>query len=129
MGGHWYTAVLVLRSSIADAPEQEPLCDVQYRILEAPDHEAAYAKAMTLGKSASQEYENADGEQVVWRFVGLHDLTKLDDAPADGVEVYSQMYRGRDELVVQKLNLTAFWVEANGHKTVSELIAEREPSA
>ena len=34
-------------------------------------------------------YQNQDGEDVQWQFLGLHDLTQLDDSRASGAEVYS----------------------------------------
>jgi hypothetical protein len=56
---------------------------------------------------------------------GLHDLTQLDDSPASGAEVYSWWTYDPDAfVVVPKDSLTVFWVAANSHKTVGELLDE-----
>ena len=122
---HWFAAVLVLRSSVGAGWDDDPLLDCQVRLLECPTAEDAYRRALELGTAEECAYQNQDGEDVRWQFLGLHDLTQLDDAPASGAEVYSWRTRDPDAfVVVPKDSLTVFWVAANSHKTVRELLDE-----
>jgi hypothetical protein len=124
----WFAAVLVLKSRVASELPHEPLGDIQYRILQAPDAESAYRRAIAIGRSEEQSYENADGREVSWSFLGLRDLRELPDGrPADGTEIYSQIARSNpNELVVPKEKLTVFWLEANQDRTVEDLLREDE---
>ena len=124
----WYAAVLVVRSSVEGAPEVEPLFDIQYRMIQAPDAESAYQKAFLLGERENQSYPNADGENVVWTFVGLRNLQEIADPIADGVEVYSELYRGFDDLTVPKEQLAAFRFEVNRDRSVDDILGEMDGS-
>lgn len=122
----WYVAVLVVACEVAGLAAGKRLFDRQIRLIEAATAEDAYQKALALGEAQHANYPNADGAEVHWRFVGLHDLVRLDGAPADGVEVYSLLERGRamDE-VVDKHRLTVFWAEQHADETTGALLDER----
>jgi hypothetical protein len=122
---HWFAAVLVIRSRVGAGWDDDPLLDCQLRLLESPTAEDAYRRALELGKAEEHVYQNQDGEDVQWEFLGLHDLRQLDDPPASGTEVYSWMTRDPDTFqVVPKDRLTAFWVAGNSDKNPSELLEE-----
>ena len=93
---HWHIAVLVLESSIVDGPS-DPSVDVQFRLIRAPDAEAAYDRALALGRKAEHSYENPYGQTCVWTFKGLKDLQEIIE---DGVA---------EDHVVPKERLTAFF--------------------
>jgi hypothetical protein len=85
---NWYVAVLVLESSILEAWSDHSV-DLQFRLIRARDAEAAYERAMELGRKEELSYENPYGQTCVWSFKGLKDLQEiLEDDLADGVEVY-----------------------------------------
>lgn len=130
-GDHWYTAVLVVQAAVDGEVTDESLCDLQYRLIQAPDDEAAHAKAMALGEAANIKYLNGEGERVTWTFLGLADLDRIvEDSVGDGVEVYSQMLTGDGEsLVVDKQRLATFWLEANKDRKVGDILRESEPSS
>ena len=123
----WYIAVLVVRSRINYDHKTAPLVDLQFRLIRAGSPEAAYTRALELGRLDEHSYKNADGETVTWDFVGLHDLHEVDDSElSDGVEVYSRIVREDPSLyVVPKERLTVFWVQANKHKTARELLEDK----
>ena len=107
---HWHIAVLVLESSIVDGPS-DPSVDVQFRLIRAPDAEAAYDRALALGRKAEHSYENPYGQTCVWTFKGLKDLQEIiEDELADGVELYGFIEDGvAEDHVVPKERLTAFF--------------------
>jgi hypothetical protein len=121
----WYTAVLLFQSQVGDAWEDQPLVDHSVRLVRASDPEDAYHKAMAVGEGDEHSYANEAGQQVSWRFLGLHDLDELLDVPAHGSEVHSWLTRGRGEyLVREKGDLTVFAKIRDAHKTADELLDE-----
>jgi hypothetical protein len=122
---HWFAAILVLGTKVGTGWDDDPLLDCQVRLLESSTAEDAYQRALEIGKAEESVYKNADGEDVEWWFLGLHDLSQLDAPPTSGTEVYSWITRDPDAFqVVPKDRLTVFWVAANADKTVSELLDE-----
>ncbi len=120
----WFVGVLVVRSRVNDGVAAAPLVDLQYRVIHAVDLEAAYMRALELGRQAGQSYRNAAGAEVTWEFAGLHDLREVDDHElSDGSEVYSHIVHGDPNgYVVPKEKLSAFWAEANKHRTAQDLM-------
>lgn len=120
-GSRWYTAVLVLECNVNGEATQ---ADLQFRLVEAQDQEAAYERALELGRQAAHSYQNSDNEEVRWSFRGLADLTEvLDGSPRHGAEVYStRSQRPIVELVKPREKLTAYWLEANKGKTARQIL-------
>lgn len=120
----WYAAVVVVRARIDDASQYDYLIDHQVRLLRASDAEAAYVRALELGKAAEHSYKNGDGETVRWEFVGLADLDEIQGtAIEDGLEVYSWRQRGQaQEAVVPKDKLAVFSLAANAERKVEDLL-------
>ena len=118
----WFTAVLAMQCRINGVPDGAT--DLQFRVLHADDHEDAYARALALGANAVESYLNASGENVTWTFAGLFDLDLIDAASiGDGTEVFSlRSEKPIANLVKEKSSLAAFWLEANKHRTVRELL-------
>jgi hypothetical protein len=108
-GLHWYVAVLVLESSIAEGPSG-PLVDIQFRLIRAPDAESAYERALTLGRDAEHSYENPYGQTCAWTFRGLKDLEEvIEDELGDGVEVYGFIEDGAaEDYILPKEQLAVF---------------------
>jgi hypothetical protein len=122
----WYVAVLVVASRVDDVTDYTPLVDLQYKLIRAADHEAAYCRALELGAAEALSYKNADGVSVTWEFAGLHDLREvLDVELRDGVEVFNVLERVAPETFIHtKEQLEVFWIEANKEKTAAELLGE-----
>ncbi len=120
----WYVAVLVVECRVDDGLSDDPLVDLQYRLVRASNHEAAYRRALELGRKERVSYKNADGANVRWRFVGLNDLCELlDSRLRHGVEVYSMLREvASKQFVRRKKELTVFWHHANRHKTAAEIL-------
>ena len=74
-GQRWYIGVLVVECSAADAAE-EPLCELQYRLIHAADPNDAHSRALELGHAAEHTYKKVHGERVHWNFKGLRDLAE-----------------------------------------------------
>lgn len=120
----WYVAEIIVSCRVGKTPGGRTLYDRQVKVLRAATHEAAYQRALKLGKGENHSYKNSAGEKVVWRFLGLGNLELLREKEiVDGTEVYSRLQRGRPESAIcRKRDLTVFWGQRNMHKTAGELL-------
>ena len=104
----WYTAVLVRGEEVDGEPGPPRRGDALYKLVEAPDAESAYARAVEIGAAATEPYTDSDGASGTFRFLGLAELVELPGAPGDGAEVYSRfvatppepMLRDKEDLAV-----------------------------
>jgi hypothetical protein len=118
----WYVAILLFRFEVkrtGTAPD-EPRVQHEMRLILAQDDEAAYERAMFLGRGQEREYQNARDELVHYRFLGLHDLGSLDHidpktgalikvTPEDGAVLYRfRLPRDQAWRVLPKQELTPF---------------------
>jgi hypothetical protein len=82
--------------------------------------EAAYRRALELGKEENHSYKNSKGETVFWKFAGLANLEMLsDDKISDGTGIATRLRRGK---FATKRQLTVFWAERNQKKPAHELL-------
>ena len=87
MEAAWYSAcfrVVCLIEGIGAVDEARPV-----HIFQASDWDQALARAFELGGTHEQEYVNADGAAVRWRFAQVLTLDQFE--LADGAEVYSTL--------------------------------------
>jgi hypothetical protein len=119
----WYVAVLVLQSRVVLGTMNRSSI-TKVRLLQAPNADAAFARAMQLGEKHELTYSNEAGETVSWDFLGLADLEELGRSrPNDGDEVFSWLTRGPGrEFVHKRDDLTVFANARNAHKTARELL-------
>lgn len=104
----WYTAILVRGEYVAGEGGSPKRGDMLYRLVEAPDAESAYERALAVGAGATESYTDESGAAATFRFLGLAGLVELPGPPGDGAEVYSQfvptpptpLLLGKDELAV-----------------------------
>ena len=84
---NWFLAKLSfeIKQEAAGLPSE---FDEQLRLLQAANAREALLKTCALGKTQAQEFLNAYGEKVEWRFLGVADLITLGEL-SDGQEVYS----------------------------------------
>jgi len=59
-------------------------------LLRSDSFEAAFARALEIGRVAEREYVGGTGERVRWRLKEIVTLDVLQAAELDGVEVHSQ---------------------------------------
>lgn len=120
----WYVAEIIVRCRVGKPSNRRALYDRQIKILRAPTDEAAYKRALALGKAENLSYKNSAGEKVSWEFLGLGNLELLlKKTISDGTEIHSRLARGNPRSEVRrKRDLTVFWAERNKHKTASELL-------
>src|SRR5262245_24510927 len=106
----WSMAVIVRGSFTERGYDRERIGDVLYKLVEAPDAEAAYEKAIELGQATVDTIQDDDLQEVSLRFLGLADLMEIGaEKPGDGTEVYSRALGSRpNERIVEKQALTAF---------------------
>lgn len=121
---HWYVAEVIVRSRVGKAPKRKTLYDRQIKVPRASTDEAAYKRALQLGRAENHSYKNSAGEKVSWEFLGLGNLELLrEETIADGTEFHSRLERGTPKSEVRrKRDLTVFWAERNKHKTAGELL-------
>jgi hypothetical protein len=106
----WYLALVVRASYVDDSRRKERLADMLYRLVEAPDAETAYARALQMVEEVDESYTDDDGTEVELRGMGLADLRPIEAAQlADGVEVYAEVLGGDPaEKLAEKEQLTVF---------------------
>lgn len=105
----WYMAVVVRGSHVDGVYDAQRLGDTLFKLIQAPDAESAYQRAIETGETATDDYTDDDGNTVQLRFLGLADLREIDAAGiGDGTEVYSEIIPTRpSRRVVDKERLTA----------------------
>lgn len=120
----WYVAEMIVRCRVGKSPGRKTLYDKQIKVLRASHGEAAYERALELGKAENHSYKNSVGQKVYWEFVGLGNLELLQEKKiSDGTEIHSRLERGSPKSEVRrKRDLTVFWAERNKHKTARELL-------
>jgi hypothetical protein len=107
----WFMAVIVRGAHIDGRLVDDRLGDLLYRLIEATDADAAYERAVELGRAESDEYDDEDGTSVTLAYLGLADLTEIGPgAPGHGTIVYSQLlpHRPSEMVVTAKEELTVF---------------------
>lgn len=109
----WYIADIVRGTYVDDSRDTKRLADRVFCLIEAPDAEAAYQKALALVESSKcdETYTDEDGTDVEMRAMGLRDLREISaPQPADGVAVYSEWISGDPalEIATEKEQLTLF---------------------
>ena len=106
-------ADVVRGTFVNDSRDKKRLADRLFCLIEAPDPETAYQKALALVESSQcdETYTDDDGTAVEMRAMGLRDLREI-AAPqlANGVAVHSEWISGDPalELVTEKERLTLF---------------------
>ena len=122
----WFVAVLLLRAEANELSESDALVDHQVRLVQASSPGEALARAEAYGRAEEHTYRNEAGEQVRWRFLGLHDLVRLDaPPPSDGAELYSWRSAATGALdVVASDELTVFWSEQHGQASARQILGD-----
>lgn len=89
---HWYAAIVVHRIAVTPRDGASGHDD-DYAgalvLVRATSEERAMAEAERLARAEEDEYENADGEKVNWRFVEILDVRAVGARLRSGREVYS----------------------------------------
>jgi len=122
----WYAAILIFRGAAGPGWDDERRTERQLRLVRASDPDAAYERALRLGREAEHEYANEAGERVRWSFAGIAELLEIDDAELrDGSEILST-YSSKDaELLTRpREELAVFWSRANAERTARDLLDE-----
>jgi hypothetical protein len=69
-------------------------------LFQSTDFDAAFKRALELGKSQEKSYLNADDLQVVWKLKEVMSLDSIAAESLDGIEVYSEpVDLGQEELI------------------------------
>ena len=87
----WYSAAILLRFE-GEGENQENLnrrCLAweNFHIIKAENPEEAFEKALKLGQSYENQYNNREGENVKWIFEGLTMLVPIYEELHDGAEI------------------------------------------
>ncbi len=109
----WYVITIVVKCKVAEGPVMpgEWGCSQDIHLVRAADREAAYERALEIGKSAETSYLNDQGQLVKWEFVGLENVEELASRVIrDGMEIWSRIFYTSDPeaLVVGKEGLSVF---------------------
>jgi hypothetical protein len=84
---NWYLAKLVFNINI-DNGSNNGQFDEQTRMIQAPNIEAAFYKARTLGKKQEESFVNTKNSLVEWKFIDVVEIYALNSVK-DGEEIYS----------------------------------------
>jgi hypothetical protein len=123
----WFVATIIIKCEIAGEPSLpgEWTCSQQIYAIHAYDREIAYEKAKNIGKSQEVSYLNADGQEIIWKFVGLENLEELPkQIIKDGTEVWGRVFHTSDPnaLVVDHEGLSVFYEEGIKNVEASEIV-------
>ncbi len=107
----WYLAEIVVHITVENDPRS--VVHTNMILVQASSDEEAYKKAVQYGKAEEQTYENSDGQRVVSRFRGLHNLSRIYDDLQHGAEIIYSEDIGMDESQIEarvtpKQNLNVF---------------------
>jgi hypothetical protein len=120
----WFMAVIVRGSYTEHGYDRERMGDLLYKLVEAPDAEAAYAKAVAIGEESVDTYTDEEGREISLEYLGLADLMEIAAGkPDDGSEVYSEAINTKPlERVLRKEALTVFtpWEVPEGEADLGE---------
>lgn len=86
--GDWYTALIALRCFIAGGKPCDPIFELRAITIRATSESEVRSAAEAL--SAEEEYRNAAGESVTWRFAEIVDICAMPtgEGLTHGAEVY-----------------------------------------
>ncbi len=87
MGKRWFSAAVVFDIAVEGVVEDH---DVSLILVRASDADAARDEAVRHARERNDNYPNAAGENVTWRYTDVllvHEL--LDEEPTEGAEVYA----------------------------------------
>jgi len=87
----YYCARLLVVCLVNDGkPRKRNICDYPFVLFKADSYEAAFERALQLGKAQETHYKNHKGQMVRWAFVKVEQIKRLVGG-LDGVEVGSLM--------------------------------------
>lgn len=111
-GAEWYLAEIVQEIKIKG--ERKNVVHINTILIHARSPEAAYKKAVKLGKKGETSYKNTDGKKVRIIFRGLHDLWVIHDELEHGSELTYSEKIGLSKKEVKQLisQKKALWVFA-----------------
>jgi len=97
----WFLADLVQEIRVAGTKRN--IVHINHVIIHAPSPEAAYARAMSIGKRSAMSYENLHGKKVTIRFRGLGNLDVIHDPLGDECEIMYREKLGVTEKGIKKM--------------------------
>jgi hypothetical protein len=92
-GAKWYLAELVVAISVGR--RKKVTVHVNTVLVGADSPTEAHEKARALGRQEELRYQNAKGEKVRFRFLGLRDLNVIHDELEHGCELVFSESRGK----------------------------------
>jgi hypothetical protein len=101
-GQQWYVVTIIIKSE-TESVSGPFTCDEQIRMVSAQNIQDAFNKAIKFGEDEEVSYENADGEKVSWKFVGVESIEALEESIRDGIEIRSRMFGHNtpEDLIIQ----------------------------
>ena len=89
----WFVAEAVFQASVrTEMGDVRLIVESLLFLVQALDHPSALAKAVAIARGKEHSYQNEQGEQVRWSFIGLVEVTEMIDQQFDdGAELRSTM--------------------------------------
>jgi Domain of unknown function (DUF4288) len=96
-GERWFSVRLLFESTHLGRGGAPALFEDRMLLVRAESIEAAKGKAEAIARRSGEGYRAASGDEVVWRFEEVLDAKEvLDEAIADGTEIYYSHIRGAE---------------------------------
>jgi hypothetical protein len=96
----YFSATLLYRVIVdTPRPRRRHLCDETVIVFRARDYDAAFARALVLGRARETTYRNGDGQRVRWLLAEIRTLDQI-GATLDGAQVLGGL---RHEMADQPL--------------------------
>ncbi len=97
----WYLADIVMVLCVES--ETSDIVHINSVLISAESGEQAYKKALIEGKESESAYKNCEGKNVLMKFLGLNNLSDIDDEIENGTEVIYTEKRNLSEKEIQSL--------------------------
>lgn len=91
---NWYLAKIVFQIVCGEGDHTAQF-DEQLRLINAPDKQRAFDKAVELGRSEEDLFFNIHQQPVHWSFVNVSELYRMEEL-LDGAEIYSKIKEVED---------------------------------
>lgn len=90
----WYSVKVLFKCLVNDDAEVSDLFDESIFLIEADSDGQALKKGEKIARKDEVTYKNYENNDVTWSFVKTLGVYEICEEIEDGVEIFSELYRG-----------------------------------
>jgi hypothetical protein len=88
----WYVVTFIFQSTLKSKVSLPYTCEEKILLVSASNALSCYEKAIQIGYDGETTYENIYGETVEWTFLGIEEISLLEDPIQDGGEIRTHTF-------------------------------------